>query len=311
MAISNDLMQALDDLFGVHPGFRPAHAKGILLKGDFTPSPDAASLTRAPHAQRKSTPVTARFSDSTGLPMVPDNDPNASPRGFAVRFHLAEHVHTDIIGHSTDGFPVRTPEEFLAFLRAVKATGPDSPKPTPIEQFLGGHPSALAFVTAPKPIPTSFAKESFFTVNAFKFVNKDGDSQFGRFRIRPDGGGEYLDAAAAAAKSPNFLFDEINSRIATGPIKLHVVVQLAASGDVVDDASIHWPEERVQLEFGAITLTEPVANGPAEERQIIFDPIPRVDGIEPSADPLLEVRAALYLLTGRRRRAAAQGTSAG
>ena len=311
MALSNDLMQALDDLFGVHPGFRPAHAKGILLKGDFTPSPDAASLTRAPHAQRKSTPVTVRFSDSPGVPTIPDNDPNASPRGFAVRFHLAEHVHTDIIGHSVDGFAVRTPEEFLEFLRAVKATGPDSPKPTPIEQFLGGHPSALAFVTAPKPIPTSFAKESFFTVNAFKFVNKDGDSQFGRFRIRPDGGGEYLDAAAAAAKSPNFLFDEITARIAKGPIKLHVVVQLAATGDVVDDASIHWPEERVQLEFGTITLTEPVANGPAEERQIIFDPIPRVDGIEPSADPLLEVRAALYLLSGRRRRAAAQGTTAG
>ena len=311
MALSNDLMQALDDLFGVHPGFRPAHAKGILLKGDFTPSPDAASLTRAPHAQRKSTPVTVRFSDSPGIPTIPDNDPNASPRGFAVRFHLAEHVHTDIIGHSVDGFAVRTPEEFLEFLRAVKATGPDSPKPTPIEQFLGGHPSALAFVTAPKPIPTSFAKESFFTVNAFKFVNKDGDSQFGRFRIRPDGGGEYLDAAAAAAKTPNFLFDEITARIAKGPIKLHVVVQLAATGDVVDDASIHWPEERVQLEFGTITLTEPVANGPAEERQIIFDPIPRVDGIEPSADPLLEVRAALYLLSGRRRRAAAQGTTAG
>ena len=125
MALSSDLLQALDNLFGVHPGFRPAHAKGILLKGVFAPAPGAASLTRAPHVQRESTPVTVRFSDSTGLPLVPDNDPNASPRGFAVRFHLAEHVHTDIIGHSTDGFPVRTPEEFLEFLQAVKAGGSD------------------------------------------------------------------------------------------------------------------------------------------------------------------------------------------
>ena len=37
---------------------------------------------------------------------------------------------------------------------------------------------------------------------------------------------------------------------------------------------------------------------------IIFDPIPRVDGIEPSNDPLFELRAAIYLLSGRRRRAA-------
>ena len=28
---------------GVHPGFRPAHAKGILLRGAFTPSPESAS----------------------------------------------------------------------------------------------------------------------------------------------------------------------------------------------------------------------------------------------------------------------------
>jgi catalase len=39
-------------------------------------------------------------------------------------------------------------------------------------------------------------------------------------------------------------------------------------------------------------------------RRIIFDPIPRVDGIAPSNDPLLELRAAIYLLSGRRRRQA-------
>lgn len=310
MALDKDLIQSLDDLFGVHAGFRPVHAKGVLLSGTFTPSPSAASLTRAPHAVRASTPVTARFSNSTGLPDIPDSDPNAGPRGFAVRFHLAEHVHTDIIGHSTDGFPTRTPEEFLEFLRAAKASGPDAPKPTPIEQFLGAHPKALEFVMAPKPIPASFARESFFGVNAFKFTNQDGVSQFGRFRIRPDGGGEYLDAAAAATKTPNFLFDELAARVAKSPIKLHVVVQLAAKGDVVDDATIHWPEERVQLEFGTIVLTQIASDSASQQRQIIFDPIPRVDGIDSSGDPLLNVRADVYLTSGRRRRAAAQTTAA-
>lgn len=310
MALSNDLLQALDNLFGVHPGFRPAHAKGILLEGTFSPSPTVASLTRAPHVQRDSTPVTVRFSNSTGLPTVPDSHPDASPRGFAVRFHLAEHSHTDIIGHSTDGFPVKTPEEFLQFLTAAKASGPDASKPTPVEQFLGGHPKALAFVMAPKPIPVSFVKEAYFTVSAFRFVNSDGDTQFGRFRIRPDGGTEFLDAAAAAAKAPDFLFDELKARIAKGSIQLHIVVQLAAAGDVVDDASIQWPEDRVQLEFGTLTLTGLVADDAAEQRHIIFDPIPRVDGIEPSGDPLLELRAEIYLLSGRRRRASVQSTSA-
>src|SRR5689334_6699268 len=106
--LGNDLIKQFDTLFGLHPGFRPAHAKGVLLTGRFTPSPDAASLTRAPHIARESTPVTVRFSNSTGLPMVPDNNPNANPRGLAIRFHLADHVHTDIISHSADGFPTRT-----------------------------------------------------------------------------------------------------------------------------------------------------------------------------------------------------------
>jgi catalase len=221
---------------------------------------------------------------------------------MATRFHLAEHVHTDIIGHSHDGFPVRTPEEFLEFLRAVHASGPEVTKPTPVEIFLGSHPKALEFVKAPKPIPTSFAREAFFGVSAFRFTNKDGAARFGRFRIRPDAGTEHLDAPGAAAKSANFLFDELRERIAKGPVKFNIVVQLAASGDTVDDATVHWPEDRPQLPFGTLVLTGEVANNAAEQQHIIFDPIPRVDGIDPSGDPLLATRADLYLLSGRRRR---------
>jgi catalase len=40
-----------------------------------------------------------------------------------------------------------------------------------------------------------------------------------------------------------------------------------------------------------------------ERRSIIFDPVPRVDGIESSGDPLTDVRSDIYLLSGRRRRA--------
>src|ERR1700745_266552 len=97
IALSQDVIQQFDNIFGMHPGFRPAHAKGTMLTGTFTPSADAVSLSRAPHLSRESPPVTARFSDSTGIPLIPDNDPNANPRGLSIRFHLAEHVHTDII----------------------------------------------------------------------------------------------------------------------------------------------------------------------------------------------------------------------
>src|SRR5213592_5009003 len=165
-ALSQQLLDALDAQFGLHAGFRPAHAKGLMCAGLFTPSAEAAKLTRAPHAARPSTPVTVRYSDSTGLPTIPDNDPARSgPRGLAVRFHLAEHVHTDIVAHSTNGFPVRTGEKFLEFLRAAAAFG--AGRPEALASFLAAHPHAQRFVDRPKPIPTSFAREAFFAVTAF------------------------------------------------------------------------------------------------------------------------------------------------
>ncbi|HTY85641.1 MAG TPA: catalase family peroxidase [Silvibacterium sp.] len=305
LKLSNDLIQMFDTLFGLHPGFRPAHAKGIMLSGKFTPTRDAALLSRAPHFNRASTPVTVRFSNSTGVPVIPDNDPNADPRGMAIRFNLAEHVHTDIVSHSTDGFPTHTGEEFLEFLRAVAASSDQTkPHPWPVEAFLGSHPAALAFVQAPKPAPSSFARDTYFGVTAMKFISASGESRYGRYRIIPEAGNDYVEAEALKAKQPDYLFKEIVDRVVKSPIRFKVAAQLANEGDVVDDATVHWPEERRIVDLGDIDLTAPITDNAAEQQKIIFDPIPRVDGIEPSADPLLELRAAVYLISGRRRRAA-------
>jgi catalase len=304
-ALITDLVGMLDELSGgVHPGFRPAHAKGLMCIGTFSPSPQAAGLTRAPHTTRPSTPVTVRYSDSTGIPTIPDNDPARSgPRGIAVRFHLADHVHTDIVAHSTNGFPVRTGEEFLEFLRAAAAAG--AGKPEALGAFLAVHPNARRFAEAPKPIPTSFTREAFFAVTSFKFMNAQGVSRHGRFRIRPEEGTEYLSDEQAAAKSSDYLFEEISPRLARAPARLGVFVQLAGDGDDVTDSSVTWPAGRPEIAFGTITLTGRVDDREPERRKIIFDPIPRVDGIDTSGDPLSEVRSEIYLLSGRRRRAAA------
>jgi catalase len=301
-ALAQELLDAIDQQFGLHPGFRPAHAKGLMCTGVFTPSPEAAKLTRAPHASRPSTPVTVRYSDGTGLPNIPDNDPRSGPRGMAVRFHLGEHEHTDIVAHSTNGFPVRTPEEFLDLGRAVIAAGAGQPQA--LGNFLATYPNAKRFVETPKPIPTSFAREAFFAVTSFKFSNAQGVSRHGRFRFRPEAGTEYLSNEDASAKSTEFLFEEIGARLAKAPVKVGVSVQMAEPGDDVMNASVTWPESRMEMPFGAIILTARVDDHMLERRKIIFDPLPRVDGIDSSGDPLTQLRADIYLLSGRRRRAA-------
>lgn len=304
VALASDLLTQFHSMFGSHPGYRPAHAKGLILVGTFTASPGAKSLTKAPHFARATTPVTVRFSNSTGLPALPDNAPEANPRGLAIRFDLAERVHTDIIAVSADGFPARDGYEFLEFLKAAAASGPDVPSPKPIEKFLATHPAAQAFVQMPKPYASSFARDTYFSVTAFEFTNAAGEKKFGRYRIVPVLGNEYLSDAQVAALDPNYHFEEIVKRAVAGPIRFKIVVQIAAPEDKVDDATIHWPETRELLELGTIELTHVLPDNPIEQQHIIFDPIPRVDGIEPSADPLLELRAALYLLSGRERRAA-------
>ena len=87
LALSRETIAVFDKAnSGVHAGFRPAHAKGILLNGTFMPSAEAGSLTRAPHLHRNSTPVTVRFSDFAGIPTVADKDPQGVRARAALRF---------------------------------------------------------------------------------------------------------------------------------------------------------------------------------------------------------------------------------
>jgi catalase len=302
--LSEKILATFAKIFGEHPGIRPAHGKGTLLSGNFTPTAAAGELSIAQHFQRPSTPVVVRFSDSTGLPNVPDTDPNSLPKGLAVRFILGDRVHTDIIGHSIDGFPTRTGDEFLELLEAQVTSDPANLSGSPLEAFLGSHPAALRFVQTPKPFPASFARETYFGVTALRFTGGSGDGRFGRYRIVPEGGNEYLDESVAQGKGDDYLFAELAERIADGPVRFTVAVQLAEDSDVVDDATIAWPSDREVRELGTLELTAPVADDAAQQKHVIFDPIPRLAGIEPSDDPLLELRAAVYLISGRTRRAA-------
>ena len=208
-----------------------------------------------------------------------------------------------MIAHSTPFFPTRTGAEFLELLKALAAPPPEEGQLSAAEKFLGANPAALAFVQAPKPAPSSFARETYYAVNALKFVNAEGKETAFRYRVVPTLGEDHLDEAALKKKSPGFLYEEISTRV---PASLKLVAQLAEEGDVIDDATVHWPESRKVVELGEVKLEKVVGQeeNATEQKKIIFDPIPRVNGIEPSADPLLEMRAAVYLISGRQRREA-------
>lgn len=237
---------------------------------------------------------------ATGLPNLSDSDANAQPNGIGLRFQLAtepRRKHTDIVAHSVDGFPGSNGDDALSVFQALKEGT--------IESYIGEHPKALAFVQLPKPFPESFATQHFFSVNAFKLVDSEGKGTFVRYRIVPPAGFKALSEEQVKEKGENYLFDGVPKLLEAGPIVYKLTAQVAEEGDVTDDSAVHWPEDRKIVELGTVSLEGLVEDNAAEQKYIIFDPIPRdVPGVEPSADPLLDVRAAIYLISGRERRAA-------
>jgi catalase len=212
-----------------------------------------------------------------------------------------------LITHSTPFFPVRTGEDFLELLGAIGASSsPDAPKnPSPIEAYLAKTPSAAAFVGAPKPFPASYATEKYFGVNAFKLVDSSGKGTYVRYRITPDAGESHISDDEAKAKDAAYLHNEIQTRIIDGGVTFTLSVQVAEEGDTTDDATVHWDESRKIVKLGTIKVDGVVEDNDEKQRTIIFDPVPRVDGVEGSDDPLIDMRASIYLTSGRVRREAA------
>jgi catalase len=281
---------------GPHAGYRANHAKGILVTGEFTPAPTAPGLSKAPHFA-KAVPVLIRLSDPTGVPTLPDADPNASPHGMAIRFQLPGGDNTDIVSISADTFPVATPEEFLGLLQAVAASGPGAAKPSPIEQFLGSHPIAAKWLATPRPAPVSFGTLAYFGINAFKFTNSQGVSRYARYQILPVAGQKSLSGAEASAAAPNYLMDELPQRIGKGAVKFRLVAQIAKANDPVNDGSIAWPADRELIELGTLSMTAMSPEQFSTQKMLLFNPLLLQDGIEPSADPVLLARPGAYAIS--------------
>lgn len=299
-SLAEQLVDAFNGVFGVHPGMRANHPKGVVLEGTFTPAASAASVSKAAHLQQKKAPipVTVRFSAGSGQPTVPDT--NQMPRGMAVKFSLPDGSKTDLVVLSFNGFPVATAEEFRDFLLAVAASGPDAPKPTAIEKFLAAHPAAKNFVESPKPQPVSYATLPYFGINAFKFTNAKGAVTFGRYQLRPVAGEHFLTQEQLATMEPDYLSTEIRERVRRGPAKFTLLLQVAEKDDKVDDPSIAWPDSRKQIELGTIIITKAVVDSHTAEKKLLFMPGALVPGIE-AADPMIAARSASYVVSLSRR----------
>jgi catalase len=292
------LVETMRALAGSHPGFRPVHAKGIVCSGTFRGAPEARGVSRAPHLQGQMVPTVVRFSNSSGNPDVHDGVANA--RALAVKFQLPDGKNADILALSVEGFPARTPEEFLAFLRAQlpdPVTG--RPAPDAVPRFLDSHPATRAFVgrLMQKPVPASYGQASYYAEHAFLFTAADGASRSGRYRWIPEAGEAYLSLDEAGKRSPNFLREELESRLQKSPVVFRLLLQLAGESDPTDDVTALWPADRSVVELGRLEVTAISPTGAVDERRMVFDPTNLTDGIDLSGDPILLARSAAYSIS--------------
>lgn len=299
-SVAEQTVDVMNKMWGQHPGFRANHAKGVVVEGSFTPTKEAASLSKASLFAGPPIPLTARFSDSTGLPDIADGSAQASPHGLSVKFHLPDGGEVDLVENSLAFFPVANGEEFLQLLQAASVSGPDASKPTKLDQFFASHPQApKAFGST--TTPTSFARETYNGIDAFVFVSADGKRQPFRFQVVPEDGAEHMSAEESTKQKPNFLVDELPQRLARGPVRFHLKAQLAAPGDPTSDATRPWPGDRPVVDLGVITLAKAASDNDAAQKALLFLPNNLTDGIEVSDDPLIDARDQAYAVSFGRR----------
>ena len=297
------LVDAINGLYGAHPGYRAAHAKGSYYAGTFTATADASQLSRAPHlAAGVRVPALVRFSNGSGDPAAPDGTTDG--RGMAVKFDLGGGAATDIVALTLPVFFARDPESFLEFTR-VRTPDPATGKPDmdAVMAFLGAHPEASGAVQAAlaaRP-PASYAQLSYHGIHSFRFVDASGGARYVRYRWTPEAGEAGLDAEEAKARDADYLRTEMASRLSTGPVRLRLSATVAAPDDDVDDPTVAWPADRRTVELGTLEITQVAEDPERDGGLVVFDPTNVVDGIECSGDRILHARRAAYTESANRR----------
>src|SRR6187551_2633105 len=243
--LAEQVVDAINDISGEHPGHRAAHAKGTLLTGTFTPSNSA--LTTAAHLQSE-VRVTARFSNGGGDPGIPDYAKEG--RGLAVKFYLPDGSTTDIVALSLPCFFVRTPDDFLEFTR-LRKPDPDTGQPDfeKLGEWMGRHPEAGPAIQAALSAdpPESYATVTYNSIHAFRWTAPDGTERFVRYRFEPEAGERTLSAEDARSRGRDYLQEDIVARESTA---FRLVAIVAGDGDDPSDPTVAWPDHRERVEVG-------------------------------------------------------------
>jgi catalase len=302
----DEAIEAIRGTGGAQSGCRALHAKGTLYRGTFTATPEAAGLSRAKHLDGSTVPALIRFSNGSGNPTQKDGLPGV--RGMAVKFTLPDRSTTDVSTQTARLFVSSTPDGFVDLLKAMK---PGLTTPLRMAKYFLTHPrllGALPLLREANKVPGSYATIEYHGLHAFRWVAADGGARFVRYHLVPTAG-EQGPGPAAHGKGPDFLTEELNTRLANRPVRFDFRVQIAGPNDSTVDPSAPWQSTQF-VTAGTLEIT-----GLDTEREhgndiVVFDPMRVTDGIEPSDDPVLRFRTLAYSASVKLRTGVDRGSEA-
>lgn len=283
-------------------GFRRAHARGVCVAGYFEPTAEAAALSKARVFTQPVTPALGRLSIGGGDPYGLEGA--ARVRSLALQLDTDDGQRWRMAMNSFPFFAVSTPQ---AFAEQILASRPDpatgKPDPQKLQAFLERHPEAANFMAwaGSAPWSDSFANTRYNGVHAFRFTSADGEENYVRWSFVPEAAFEPLDPEQRQSGAPSLLTDELQARLARGPLRWTLELTIAEAGDPIEDPSQPWPEDRQRVTAGTFVLERASDQATGACRDINFDPTMLPDGIAPSGDPVLAARAAAYAVSFNRR----------
>ena len=290
------IVEAMRTAANTQPGLRPSNAKGTCVTGRFTPTAEAAALSKAPIFAQP-TPITARLAMGGGNPRITDGTKGAA-RGFSMRFEYPG-GETFLVMISTPVFGSSTPEQMLALIK-VNTPGPDGQRdPAKVKAFADANPNTTrqAAWLAARPVPASWAGVNYWAVQAYTLTNAKNEKAVIKFKAVPTAGELNLTDDEAKAKPANFLADDLKERLVKGPATFDLMAILGQPGDPTNDSTAMWPEEsRRSVKLGTIAVAEIVPNATCDA--FTFDPVVVPDGMAgPADDPLFEIRSPAYAVS--------------
>lgn len=296
------MVQAIEDVFGVTPGQRRNHTKGSCVTGEFVGNPEVSKFSRSALFSGKAVPAIGRFSLSGGNPNAPDTA--RSGRGMALQFRLPDGQLHHMAMLNLPIFGAASPQSFLDLMIALKpdpATG--KPNPEKIKAFKASHPDNLAqaqYLAGNNP-PASYATSTYWGIHTFIMIDRQERTTPVRWRFVPQDGEQRLSDEELKSSPPNFLEPALLARVQKGPLRWDMLLTLGEPGDPQDNPTLAWPSERQEIKAGTLSITAATPQKGAPCEAINFDPLVMADGIAPSKDPVLHFRSPAYAVSFAKR----------